>query len=384
VAYILKNPIYCGRARLLRYAVTWEKRPDEHGELWDQRRVTDRLRDPEAWESETLPLADGVVPQPYVVSIELWERVQQRIIELRANGGKINRYENPADATLLQGGFVRCQQCGAPMSRYWHKSQRGQRQPYYRCAVRSNLFNTCPSPIVPAAKLDKMVLGVVASVLADPKTLCDWADANESQMEQATREVALADATLEALRTQVSDLSEDATRYRRVLNALDAKKDAEEIALYNDKLQHALSACEQAKADLAATMPKTDHAHQREWLFRTLRRWSEQWPRMASDPAKVTATTGVPGAVELSHIGDAPLLTPAAAAIFSALDAMQYDLQRRLLHDLRVVVYVNRARTRAERALRGMTPLFERVTVRIGVLELRLGAAPQAASQHGP
>ena len=210
VAYILKNPIYCGRARLLRYSVTWEKRPDDNGELWDERHVTDRLHDASAWESETLPLAEGVVPQPYLVSVELWERVQQRIIQLRGNGGKLNRHEYPADATLLHGGFVRCQECGSAMSRYWHKSQRGGRKPYYRCAVRSNLFNTCPSPIVPAVKLDNMVLGIVASVLADPETLCDWADANESQIEHATREVALADATLEALRSRVSDLSDDA------------------------------------------------------------------------------------------------------------------------------------------------------------------------------
>ncbi|MGO8948188.1 MAG: hypothetical protein ACLQUY_11090 [Ktedonobacterales bacterium] len=219
-----------------------------------------------------------------------------------------------------------------------------------------------------------MVLGMVASVLADPKTLCDWADANESQIEQATHEVALADATLEALRQRVDDLSADAKRYQRVLEALDSVKDAEEIALYRDKLQHALTTREQAQADLSAAMPKTDHAHQGEWLFRTLRHWSEEWPRIASDPAKVVATTGT---TVLKHIGDAPLLTPAAAAIFAALDAMPYDLQRRLLRDLRVVVYVKRARTRAERALHGMTPLFERVIVRVGELELRLGAASQ-------
>ena len=86
----------------------------------------------------------------------------------------------------------------------------------------------------------------------------------------------------------------------------------------------------------------------------------------------------------LKHIGDAPLLTPAAAAICAALEAMPYDLQRRLLRDLRVQVYVTRARSRQERALRGMTPLFERVVVRVGELELRLGAAPLATSQYDP
>ena len=194
-----------------------------------------------------------------------------------------------------------------------------------------------------------MVLGMVASVLADPKTLCDWVDANESQMEEASREVALADATLEALRQRVDDLSADAKRYQRVLEALDSVKDAEEIALYHDKLHHTLSTREQTQADLASAMPKTDHAHQREWLFRTLRHWSEEWPRIASAPANVAATSDVPGTAVLKHIGDAPLLTPAAAAIFATLDAMPYDLQRRLLRDLRVVVYVNRARSRAER-----------------------------------
>lgn len=105
VSYILKNPLYCGRARLLRYRTDWEKQKDEHGELWDTRRITDRLRDAEAWESETLPLAEGVVPQPYMVSVERWERVQKRITELSSWGGKGNRHpDHHEDATLLHGG----------------------------------------------------------------------------------------------------------------------------------------------------------------------------------------------------------------------------------------------------------------------------------------
>jgi DNA invertase Pin-like site-specific DNA recombinase len=378
VGYILKNPIYCGRARLLRYAVTWEKRPDEHGELWDERHVTDRLRDPDAWQNETLPLADGVVPQPYLVSEELWQRVQQRIVTLRGNGGKVVRYEYPVDATLLHGGFVRCQHCGAIMARHWRKSPRAERKPVYCCSARAgNPLTTCQSHAIPAEKLDKLVLGMIAQVLYDPEMLCDWAGANESQMKQATREVALADATIDVLRRRVDDLTADAKRYQRVLEALDNVKDAEEITSYRDKLQKVTEAREQAQADLIAALPKLDHVRERDRLLRALRCWSEEWPRVQRETRPTVDVACTPLAPILSHIGAMALSTADTATIYAALEEMPYNLKRRLLHDLNVQVLVSRPRSRAVRAEHGLTPISERVIVRVGELELRLGTAVQ-------
>jgi hypothetical protein len=115
--------------------------------------------------------------------------------------------------------------------------------------------------------------------MSDPETLCDWADANESQLTRATQAVALADATLDALQKRLDDLSQDAARYWRVLDALDRVKDAEEITLYRDELQHVAAAREQAQVDLAVALPKRDHAHEQEWLLRALRHRSEELPQ---------------------------------------------------------------------------------------------------------
>jgi hypothetical protein len=376
VAYILKNPIYCGHARLLRYTVTWKRHPDEYGELWDERHVTDRLRDPDAWENETLPLAEGVVPQPYLVSEELWQRVQQRIVALRGNGASVARYEYPVDATLLHGGVVRCQHCGAIMARHWRKRPRAERKPVYCCSARAgNPLTTCQSHAIPADRLDRLVLSMIAHVLSDPEMLCNWADANESQMEQATREVALADAKLDVLRQRVNDLTADAKRYQRVLEALDSVKDSEEIMSYRDKLQKVAEAREQAQADLIAALPKHEHVRERERLLRALRYWSEEWPHVQRETRPTVDFASTPLAPLLPHVGDNPLFTSDSATIYAALEVMPHDLKRRLLRDLNVQVLVSRPRSRAERAEHGSTPLSERVVVRFGELELRLTAA---------
>jgi hypothetical protein len=296
--------------------------------------------------------------------------VQQRIAALQSQGGKLGRYEEyPADATLLQGGFVRCAHCNAVMTRYWHRSQRASRFPYYRCSTRTvNPNSTCPSPMIPAQKLDRLVLEIVAYVMSNAETLCDWADANEQQFTQATQEVALADATLDALRKRLDDLTADAARYRRVLDALDSVKDAADIESYRDKLEHVAQKREQTEADLVTALPKRDHAQQREWLFHALRYWSQELPKRENITLVPPMTTVLP------RIGDSLLLTPETAAISNALHAMPYELKRRLLRDLQVVARVNRPRSREERAERGLTPLAERFVVRVGELQLRLSA----------
>jgi DNA invertase Pin-like site-specific DNA recombinase len=367
VSGILRHPVYSGRARLLRYATAWEKRPDEHGELWDERRTTDRLRDADAWETETLPLAAGVVPTPYLVSVERWERVQARIAHLRTNGGRLARETStrPCEATLLHGGLARCAHCGAAMSRVWPSDSP---LAYYRCSRKSNdPGTTCKRHYISARALDRLTLDLIAHVLGDPETLVAWADANESHLTDATQAVALADATVDALRTRLDDLTEDAARYRRVLAALDARKDADEIALYNVKLQQVAAAREQAQADLAAATPGRDHAREREWLFHALRYWSDPLPRKQSvhgeDDSKPLATV-------LAHIGDVPLLSPQTGAIADALHAMPFDLKRRLVRDLRVVALVSRPLPHVAHAPRGL--IAKRVVVRVGELEVRL------------
>lgn len=268
------------------------------------------------------------------------------------------------------------------MTRYWHASQRGGVHAYYRCSVRAgNPASECSAPIVKAEKLDTFVLSVLATVIADPLMLCDWADANESNMAQVSQEVARADATLEALQARLDELARDAARYQRVLEALDSVKDAEEIALYRDKLNAVKASRAVAQAELTAAQPRRDHAQQREWLLRALRYWSENLPQ--SERQEPTALVeSRPTALRV--IGDVPLLTPDAAAIHRALEAMPRDPQRRLLRDLEVKVVVSRSYSQAERRARrvNVTPLGERVTVKVGALEVR--AQPVTPSVQNP
>src|SRR5690348_3190623 len=103
---MLRNPIYCGRGRLLRWKTWYEpEQNDETHRVKDQPKRTDRLRDKKAWAEETLPFAPGAVP--VLVEPELWERVVRKLDERKRFAGKLGRAGSPHGEmdTLLHHGL---------------------------------------------------------------------------------------------------------------------------------------------------------------------------------------------------------------------------------------------------------------------------------------
>jgi hypothetical protein len=101
---------------------------------------------------------------------------------------------------------------------------------------------------------------------------------------------------------------------------------------------------------------------------------------------------GMPPWDELAPAGQAPLpedpvlqgdsengdatISMTELACYLLRRAMPRDEVRRLLHRLDAVVLVSRLRTRAEWAIRGKTPVAERVALRVlGTVEVRMDAA---------
>jgi DNA invertase Pin-like site-specific DNA recombinase len=415
VARLLRNPIYCGRGRLLRYHVTSKDVQWESGEVYMERQIRDRARDKAAWDDETLPFAEGVIPKPPIVSPDLWDRVQAKIAYRRTYAGRLGRSasEHKPDETLLHGGFVRCAHCRDAMVRYWRGKVPGQTAiPYYRCAKQGgDPSHPCKVHAIPAPDVDALVCQVLAEVLTDPERLADLADANAERLAQATSDLAIATATLESLRDRLDELTDDRDRYARVLAALHPVKDAEEIALYEAKQAKVTEDRTAAERDLAAATPRRDRAKRREWLLRVLRNrgiivdFETGRVTESDEPRPLPQTLGLDVVTELlGHAspreqyneyrrqrGEPPLPNneeadwyvenllrdtgqwrkPSAAVVARLLRESPVPAVRRALRDLDVVVWVSRPRPAADRAARGRTPVAERVTVSVGELTVK-------------
>lgn len=100
---------------------------------------------------------------PAIVSEELWEKCQAQIVANRV----IEPHNRKHDYLLR--GLVKCAACGLNYSGFHYK---GKINDFYRCngkaKYRGPIHGTCPSPNVPAQKLDGLVWARIESFFADP------------------------------------------------------------------------------------------------------------------------------------------------------------------------------------------------------------------------
>jgi len=64
---------------------------------------------------------------PAIVPLDLWHRVQERL----SSGQTWEREDETEDFPLR--GYVRCAECGRPLTGAWSKGKGGKKYPYYRC-----------------------------------------------------------------------------------------------------------------------------------------------------------------------------------------------------------------------------------------------------------
>ena len=399
VAEKLSNPAYCGRARLNRWKVEWERRTYDDGTTEQVRTV--RLRaadDPDGY----LPVAAGTMP--VLIAPELFDRVQTKLTERAALSGRVDRESSPhpLDATLLDGRYVRCAHCGHLMAREWRADTGRTREtpvPYYRCSsAASNPAAGCQTHMTPAPGVDALVLRLLAHVLTDPEQIIALADAATTRHADAVATSEIAGAKLEGYGERRKAIATDLHRLVGKLRLSDPtnEDDAEDIARYRERIARLESEQGAIDVQMAQLAPERDRALDRQAFLRRLFTARAEWinfetgERGATGPAtlrirrdlllhQAAALLGVRGEedvtlpreqVRIVYDQDDPASEVEEFETVATLDVVLHLLAhagrervRALLRDLEVWVEISRPRSAAERALHGRTPVEERVVV---------------------
>lgn len=401
--HMLRNPLYCGRGRLLRWRVEWHKETDEEtGETYDVRGMRRREEDEEG---AYLPLAEKAMP--VLVEPDLFDRVQRKLDERREFAAKLAHAASPrrADATLLHGGLVRCAHCGNTMVRSWRAKGESQAA-HYRCNKgKTDPVHPHPVHAIPAPDVDDIVLGLLAEALTNPDKVVTLADAAERQYARATEDTERAAVRLDAYRERLDDIARDRARYARVLGMLDPDKDAGEVRLYWDKLAKLDEDQARTEREAATAVPRHERAMARQAMLDALRSGrmlvSVEHHCRTYDLTNLTLEDAQQ-LMELAHLQtgtETPLLGELAQAAHASLrDELDAELARKgfvvdpgyevfanqtvpraalagillryympreqvrkLLRRLNVIVWVSRPRERGQ----GRTPVEDRVGVEL-------------------
>jgi site-specific DNA recombinase len=132
-----------------------------------------------------------------VVDPDLWKRVQER---LKSNGNGDGWATKRSRCPALLAGILWCAPCGKPMG-HTYTAKGSRRYRYYRCGNSDKTgAATCPSGSLPAAEIERYVVGelaaigrdeaVVAETVAQARQLAD-AEIHRLEAERAALEKAL-------------------------------------------------------------------------------------------------------------------------------------------------------------------------------------------------
>lgn len=391
----LRNPLYCGRGRLLRWQVGWQQvTDDETGETFEQRAVATRADD------DTLPIAAGAVP--ILIPPALFDAVQAKLAANRTHpSGAQPRTPLPDGFTLLHHGLVVCAHCGLPMARHRRKFAAGWAG-LYMCSARiRDHSHPCGVHSINAPQVDALTLRVVAAALVDPDKTVALANAASERLAKAQTDLAIVESHLDAAHARLADLDADRARYVKILSLLDASKDAPTVAEYHAKLA-ALDADRAQIAQRAEVMtPQRARAEAGVAMLAALREGrmlarvehdgkvydiasithADLFAMTGASPEQIAALATAGGDRARATESNGDLDAAVFAEWFRAVPMSQAELAylllryfmppqelRRLLRRLDVRVEIRRPRSKAERADRGMTPYAERVTVALGDL----------------
>jgi DNA invertase Pin-like site-specific DNA recombinase len=399
---ILSNPLYCGKGRVHRWRTIYEQVTQEGTGRVFARRTNTLPKD-----ALTYAVAEGAIPP--LVDVALWERVQAGIASRRTRAGRLDRSASPhtAEETLLHGGLVVCAHCGGGMSRFWRNRDSGGPLTYYRCNQRgTNPQHVCKLHSIPAPLVDSLARRLLAQVLTDPAAVVALADASLERLEDARTAVGVTAATLDALRARLDEITRDTRRYEQKLALSDAEADAEEIAIYQDKLARLASQRERAEQALAVALPRSERAQEKARILEAITTHRRFLVSKRDGVMTVTGTgelvlahsvsakfasdvLGIPeddlpmrvqvGFLDEGDGQDTVLLDVDTLDVVEALLRQTPPAQvRRLFMDLGAVVQVSRPRPPSQRDGHG-TPPAQRVSLRVGELVVQ-AETPRSAS----
>jgi site-specific DNA recombinase len=173
-----------------------------------------------------------------VVDPDLWKRVQER---LKANGNGDGRATKRSRCPALLAGLLWCSPCGKPMG-HTYTAKGSRRYRYYRCGNSDKTgADTCPSGSLPAAEIERYVVGELAVIGRDEAVIAETV--------RQARE--LADAEVRRLEAERAELE-------KALRALDGQ--TREVATAAPSGPNALRLAD-LQAEIATTQARMAEIH---------------------------------------------------------------------------------------------------------------------------
>jgi hypothetical protein len=309
VRSILRNAKYCGKARGRRYRLTWETERDrESGMVHEVPQPHDLLREAErvamenpdqaeaaraAYEANTHPILPTAVPP--IVTVEQWKRVQEKLKAAAAlnNRGAPRRTDAEANSTLLDGGYIRCAECGGKMSRHWETKSI---HPYYRC------YTSADRPSHPhigfhvsAHAVDALVPHLLAKALTDPEKILELASAAEGKWAEANADAQLAASALAAYHKRIAEITAEHDARRAALAQLRGATGTDTIvAEIEAQLAQLDRDREEAEQDRERAIPHSNHAQARAAFLRDLFTTREKVVDLTPEKAGQVTEAGEP------------------------------------------------------------------------------------------
>ena len=121
---------------------------------------------------ETPPEEHIIVKIPAIVTKELWEKANRRVI---ANKKIALRNNRTSKESLLRGGFARCAYCGRALSPRPHRDKHGSgKQPMsssYTCPKPFVKNGRCPGCTIAVVQLDNAAIEYINKLIRDPSAV---------------------------------------------------------------------------------------------------------------------------------------------------------------------------------------------------------------------
>jgi hypothetical protein len=271
--------------------------------------------------------------------------------------------------------------------------------PRYRCPARGNNPNhPCATHDVTARGVDDLTLRTIAATLSDPERVLALADRADAQAAGAADDVELAETKLAVQRDLAAEIEHARADYLAAIAALGALPGHEDmVAKLRAELVQLDRDANAANDAHARALPEQERAARRQRLLERLSRFRNQrtWVNISvgtvtttgDDERVLRPTVDVATAAEVLGMSEADVRALGIHEVTGFLDEgdtgewveeikteevlyrlfknAPHDWLRQMIDDLGVRVYIAPPRTKEERAVRGLTPLTERVSVRM-------------------
>jgi site-specific DNA recombinase len=130
------------------------------GQEWDKKTVHATLRNP-LYVGQVRVNGGELHPGKHepIVSTDVFEKAGASLAD--RSSGQVRRRRT---SEYVLAGLLRCGACNAGMTSAFSKGRNGKRYRYYRCVRQQNYGKPCPTGLVPAEKIEQLVVAQIRDV----------------------------------------------------------------------------------------------------------------------------------------------------------------------------------------------------------------------------